>query len=292
MKKISILAAVVLAAIMASCSGSTPKADLKNEMDSLSYALGVSQTRGLKEYLVYQCGVDTAYIEDFVRGLNEGVNAGDDKAKTAYFAGLQIGQRVSQQMVKGINYEIFGEDSTQTISVKNLVAGFVAGTIGKGALMSAEEAEGFVRTALPSVKSREAEKKYAEYKKENEEFIKKIAKKSGIKQIDSTGVYYEVITEGTGDIPTDTSTVEVRYTGTLIDGTQFDSNMEAESPMKIKAGQDVIKGWSKALTNMPAGSTWKVYIPADMAYGENQAGEKIKPFSTLIFTIKLEKIND
>ena len=83
MKKISILAAVVLAAIMASCSGSTPKADLKNEMDSLSYALGVSQTRGLKEYLVYQCGVDTAYIEDFVRGLNEGVNAGDDKAKTA-----------------------------------------------------------------------------------------------------------------------------------------------------------------------------------------------------------------
>ena len=292
MKKISILAAVVLAAIMASCGGSTPKADLKNEMDSLSYAVGITQSQGLKEYLVQRMGVDTAYIDDFIKGLNEGVNAGDDKAKTAYFAGLQIGQQVSQQMVKGINLEIFGEDSTQTISVKNLVAGFVAGTIGKGALMSAEEAEGFVRTALPSVKSREAEKKYAEYKKENEEFMKKIAKKSSIKQIDSTGVYYEVITEGTGDIPTDTSTVEVRYTGTLIDGTQFDSNMEAESPMKIKAGQDVIKGWSKALTNMPAGSTWKVYIPADMAYGENQAGEKIKPFSTLIFTIKLEKIND
>ena len=90
--------------------------------------------------------------------------------------------------------------------------------------------------------------------------MKKIAKKSGIKQIDSTGVYYEVITEGTGDIPTDTSTVEVRYTGTLIDGTQFDSNMEAELPMKIKAGQDVIKGWSKALTNMPAGSTWFISL--------------------------------
>ena len=117
MKKISILAAVVLAAVMASCGNGTPKADLKNEMDSLSYAMGLSQSQGLKEYLVQRMGVDTAYIDDFIKGLNEGANAGDDKAKAAYFAGLQIGQQVSQQMVKGINLEIFGEDSTQTISV-------------------------------------------------------------------------------------------------------------------------------------------------------------------------------
>lgn len=288
MKKISIMAAVVLAAIMASCGNGTPKADLKDEMDSLSYAMGVSQSQGLKEYLVQRMGVDTAYIDDFIKGLNEGANAGDDKAKTAYFAGLQIGQQVSQQMVKGINLEIFGEDSTQTISVKNLMAGFVAGTIGKGALMSVEEAGMFVQTAMPSIKSRETAKRFAEYKKENEDFMKKIAMKKGINQIDTTGVYYEVITEGNGEIPTDTSTVEVRYQGTLIDGTEFDSNMNAEQPMKFVAGQ-VIKGWTYALTHMPAGSTWKVYIPAELAYGENQAGEKIKPFSTLIFTIKLEK---
>lgn len=288
MKKISILAAVVLAAIMASCGGSTPKADLKNEMDSLSYAVGITQSQGLKEYLVQRMGVDTAYIDDFIKGLNEGVNAGDDKAKTAYFAGLQIGQQVSQQMVKGINLEIFGEDSTQTISVKNLMAGFVAGTLGKGALMSVDEAGEFAHTAMQSVKVRETTKKYAEYKKENEDFMKKIAKKAGVKQIDSTGVYYEVITEGTGAVPADTSMVEVRYAGTLIDGTEFDSNMEAEQPMKIQANR-VIPGWTKALTNMPAGSTWKVYIPADMAYGENQMGDKIKPFSALIFTIQLEK---
>ena len=118
--------------------------------------------------------------------------------------------------------------------------------------------------------------------------MKKIAKKAGVKQIDSTGVYYEVITEGTGAVPADTSMVEVRYAGTLIDGTEFDSNMEAEQPMKIQANR-VIPGWTKALTNMPAGSTWKVYIPADMAYRENQMGDKIKPFSALIFTIQLEK---
>ncbi|MBO4661760.1 MAG: FKBP-type peptidyl-prolyl cis-trans isomerase [Bacteroidaceae bacterium] len=288
MKKISILAAVVLAAVMASCGNGTPKADLKNEMDSLSYAMGLSQSQGLKEYLVQRMGVDTAYIDDFIKGLNEGANAGDDKAKAAYFAGLQIGQQVSQQMVKGINLEIFGEDSTQTISVKNLMAGFVAGTIGKGALMDVEEAGAFAQTAMQSVKSRETAKRFAEYKKENEDFMKKIAKKEGIKQIENSGVYYEVITEGNGPVPTDTSMVEVRYTGTLIDGTEFDSNMEAEQPMKIRTGQ-VIPGWTKALTSMPAGSTWKVYIPAELAYRENQAGEKIKPFSALIFTIKLEK---
>ena len=288
MKKISILAAVVLAAVMASCGNGTPKADLKNEMDSLSYAMGLSQSQGLKEYLVQRMGVDTAYIDDFIKGLNEGANAGDDKAKAAYFAGLQIGQQVSQQMVKGINLEIFGEDSTQTISVKNLMAGFVAGTIGKGALMGVEEAGAFAQTAMQSVKSRETAKRFAEYKKENEDFMKKIAKKEGIKQIENSGVYYEVITEGNGPVPTDTSMVEVRYTGTLIDGTEFDSNMEAEQPMKIRTGQ-VIPGWTKALTSMPAGSTWKVYIPAELAYRENQAGEKIKPFSALIFTIKLEK---
>ena len=288
MKKISILAAVVLAAVMASCGNGTPKADLKNEMDSLSYAMGLTQSQGLKEYLVQRMGVDTAYIDDFIKGLNEGANAGDDKAKAAYFAGLQIGQQVSQQMVKGINLEIFGEDSTQTISVKNLMAGFVAGTIGKGALMDVEEAGIFAQTAMQSVKLRETAKRFAEYKKENEDFMKKIAKKAGVSQIDTSGVYYEVITQGDGPVPADTSMVEVRYTGTLIDGTEFDSNMEAEQPMKMQVGR-VIKGWTKALTNMPAGSTWKVYIPADMAYGENQAGDKIKPFSTLIFTIKLEK---
>ena len=290
MKKISIFAAVAMAAVMVSCGGRTPKADLKNDLDSLSYAFGVSQTQGLKDYLSMRMGVDTTeeYMDDFIKGLNEGVNAGDDKAKAAYFAGLQIGQQISQQMVKGINMELFGEDSTQTISVKNLVAGFVAGTIGKGALMSMDEAQQLTRDGMRDIKARETAKKFGDYKKKNEDFMKKIAKKDGVRQIDSTGVFYEVITEGTGAVPADTSMVEVRYAGTLIDGTEFDSNMDAEQPMKFQANQ-VIPGWKEALTHMPAGSTWKVYIPADMAYGENQAGDKIKPFSTLVFTIQLIK---
>ena len=165
MKKISVIAAVALAAIMSSCGNGTPKADLKTDVDTLSYAFGMSQTQGLKEYLVQREGVDTTYINEFIKGLNEGANAGDDKKKTAYYAGLRIGQMISQQWVKGINYEVFGEDSTQTISLKNLLAGFVAGTLEKGGLMSVEEATSTREAMMQSIKAKQMEKLYGENKK-------------------------------------------------------------------------------------------------------------------------------
>ena len=118
MKKISLLAVMAItAATITSCGNSTPKANLKNDVDSLSYAIGMAQTQGLKEYLVERMGVDTTYMDEFIKGLNEGANAGDDKKKAAYYAGIQIGQQISNQMVKGINHEIFGEDSTDRKSV-------------------------------------------------------------------------------------------------------------------------------------------------------------------------------
>ena len=262
MKKISIIAAVVLAAIMASCGNGTPKANLKTDVDTLSYAFGMSQTQGLKDYLAQREGVDTTFMDEFVKGLNDGANAGDDKKKSAYFAGLRIGQMISQQWVKGINYELFGEDSTQTISLNNLLAGFVAGTLG-------------------------TEKKYGDWKAECEEFMKKIGKKDGIKKLDK-GVYYEVITEGTGATPADTSRVKVNYEGKLINDTIFDSSYQRGEPTTFRCNQ-VIPGWTEALTHMPVGSTWMVYIPQEQAYAEREAG-KIKPFSCLIFKIELVDI--
>ena len=91
------------AATFVSCGNSTPKADLKDEVDTLSYAMGMAQTQGLKEYLSDRLQIDTAYMDDFIKGLNDGANAGDDKKKAAYYAGIQIGQQISNQMVKGIN---------------------------------------------------------------------------------------------------------------------------------------------------------------------------------------------
>lgn len=286
MKKLSVIVAAAAALVMASCGNGTPKADMKNDVDSLSYAIGMAQTQGLQDYLVMRMGVDTTYMDEFVKGLNEGVNTGSDKKKQAYYAGLQIGQQVSEQMIKGLNMELFGEDSTQTVSLKNFMAGFVAGTLKKDGKMTMEEATKYAETTMRTVKARQMEKNFGENKKAGEEFLAAKAKEEGVKKIEGTGVLYEVLTEGNGEIPADSSVVKVRYEGSLIDGTVFDGNMDAKEPMSIRC-TNVIQGWTAALTHMPVGSKWKVYIPQEMAYGEREAGDKIKPFSTLVFVIDL-----
>ena len=284
MKKFSILAAIAVAAIMGSCTNSTPTANLKNDIDTLSYAFGIAQTQGLKEYLTMRMDVDTTYIDEFIKGLNEAANAGDNKKKAAYYAGLQIGQQISQQMIKGINYEIFGEDSTQTISLKNFMAGFISGTTGKNALMTIDEASATAQSMMQTVKARVMEEKYGDWKKECEDYMAKIAKKEGIKEL-GDGIYYEVLTEGNGPVPADTCRVSVNYEGKLLNDTIFDSSYERKEPAKFMVKQ-VIPGWQKALTNMPVGSTWMVYIPQEQAYGERDGG-KIPPFSCLIFKIEM-----
>lgn len=290
MKKISIIAAVVLAAIMTSCGNGTPKANMKSDVDSLCYAIGMAQSQGLKDYLVMRMGVDTTYLNEFIKGLNDGANAGDDKKKQAYYAGLQIGQQVSTQMIEGLQHEIYGEDSTQHVSQSNFMAGFVAGTLEDTTLMTMDAANEYAQANMRVIKARQMQAQYGDNKKAGEEFMAEIAKKEGIKQIDTSGVYYEVLTEGNGQIPADTSLVQVKYEGTLIDGTVFDGNMDQEKPMTFRCNQ-VIPGWTMALTHMPAGSKWKVYIPQEMAYGEREAGDKIKPFSTLVFVIDLVSVD-
>ena len=97
-------AMAIVAAGMVSCGKSTPQANLKSDVDTLSYAIGMAQTQGLKEYLVERMDVDTTYMKEFIKGLNEGANAGDDKKKAAYYAGIQIGQQISNIMMKNINH--------------------------------------------------------------------------------------------------------------------------------------------------------------------------------------------
>ena len=276
MKKFGFICAAVLAALMSSCGNGTPTADMKSDLDSLSYAVGMAQTQGLKEYLVQRMGVDTVYINEFIKGLNEGANAGDDKKNTAYYAGIQIGQQISQQMVTGLNNELFGEDSTKTISLKNFMAGFVAGTTGKGGLMSVEDAGKMAQAKMQVIKAQHMEEVYGPNKKACEEFMAKIAKKEGIKKLEN-GVFYEVLVEGKGEIPADTSRVKVNYEGKLINDSIFDSSYERNEPTTFRCNQ-VIPGWTNALTHMPVGSTWMVYIPQDQAYADRKAG-MIDPYS-------------
>ena len=290
MKKFTFAAlAAVSAVMMFACGNGTPKANLKSDVDTVSYAIGMAQTQGLKEYLVGRLGVDTAYMDDFIKGLNEGANAGDDKKKAAYYAGIQIGQQISNQMVKGINHELFGEDSTKTISLKNFMAGFIAGTVGKGGLMTVDSAAQVAQEMMRAIKAKNLEKEFGGNKAEGEKFLAENGKKEGVKLLPS-GVQYKVIKEGTGAMPKDTSMVKVHYEGKTIDGKVFDSSYKRNEPADFRANQ-VIKGWTDALVHMPAGSIWEVYIPQELAYGERQQGTDIKPFSTLIFKIELLEVD-
>ena len=286
MKKVSIFMAIAAAASLASCTAQAPKANLKTDIDSLSYSIGMAQTQGLKGYLTGRLDVDTAYMAEFIKGLNEGANK-TSKKDIAYMAGLQIGQQISNQMMKGINQELFAGDSTKTISKDNFLAGFIAGTLEKGGVMTMEAAQEYTRTAMETIKAKAMEEKYADNKAAGEKFLAENKAKEGVKTTES-GLQYKVITEGKGEIPADTCKVKVNYKGTLIDGTEFDSSYKRNEPSTFRANQ-VIKGWTEALTMMPVGSKWELYIPQDLAYGSRDQGQ-IKPFSTLVFEVELLSI--
>ena len=287
MKKLMFVAAMAMsAAIFTGCGNSTPKANLKSDVDTLSYVFGMARTQGLKEYLS-QTGVDTTYMADFIKGLNEGANSGDDKKKAAYYAGIQIGQQIANQWVSGMNRELFGDDSTKTISLKNLMAGFVSGIKANG-LMTVDSANVIAQSLMQTIKAKELEKTYGSNKEAGEKFLAANAKKDGVKTLPS-GVQYKVIKEGNGAIPADTSLVKVHYEGKTVEGKVFDSSYERGEPINLRCNQ-TIKGWTDAMVHMPAGSVWEVYSPQDLAYGEREQGD-IKPFSALIFKIELLEVN-
>jgi FKBP-type peptidyl-prolyl cis-trans isomerase FklB len=118
-----------------------------------------------------------------------------------------------------------------------------------------------------------------------EAFLAENAKKAGV-TVTASGLQYEVVTQGTGAIPTATSKVKTHYHGTLIDGTVFDSSVNRGQPIDFPVN-GVIAGWTEALQLMPVGSKYRLYIPHNLAYGERGAGASIKPYSALIFDVEL-----
>lgn len=283
MKKLSILMVIAVAVGMASCTAQ-PKANLKTDIDSLAYATGMARTEGLQMYLNQQLGIDSTQMGEFMKGFYEGMTY--DKDGVAYAEGIRIGQMVSNGWVEGMNKELFGEESTQTISKDNLLAGFIDGVKGKGT-MSMTEAQAYVQEVMSKVKEKSLLEIHGANKEAGEKFLAENKEKEGV-QVTESGLQYKVITEGKGAIPTATDRVKVHYKGTLIDGTEFDSSYKRNEPATFAANQ-VIKGWTEALTMMPMGSKWELYIPQDLAYGSKDQGQ-IKPFSTLIFEVELISI--
>jgi len=256
---------------------------IKNQMDSLAYTMGMAQTQGLRDYLTGKMEMDTAYFDDFIRGLKE-VATSTDKKQNAYHLGILIGQQLNSQMLKGVNEEIFGKETTQSIDKDLYLEGFIAGTMGKGGIISVDAAQKYVQENMEKIKDKNLEQQYGANKEAGIKFLAENKTKEGVVTT-ASGLQYKIITKGTGEIPTADSKVKVHYKGTLLDGTEFDSSYKRNEPATFGAGQ-VIKGWTEALTLMPVGSKWELYIPYDLAYGSRDAGP-IKPFSTLIFEVEL-----
>lgn len=293
MKKVAFIMAIAAAAGMASCTAQTSK-ESSAEIDSLSYAIGMARTNGLEQYLMQQFGIDSTQTATFLRGFKKGAReiSEDD---VAYVAGMQIGQMVSKNWLEAYNKELFAGDSTQTINRDRMVDGFIAGVAGEHGEMEMAMAEGYVRTHMESVKEKSIEKMYGDNKAAGEKFLAENKVKEGVVTTES-GLQYKIITKGTGEIPEANSQVEVNYRGTLIDGTEFDSSYNRKDkdgnpqPATFRANQ-VIKGWGEALTMMPVGSKWEIYVPSDLAYGSRlNPGSKIEPYSVLIFEVELVSI--
>ena len=286
MKKIVLFAAIAAAVGFASCTAQAPKANLKNEVDTLSYMMGVNNTQGLNDFLVGRMGVDLNDMDAFLEGFIEASTKTTKKDK-AYMAGLQIGQQVSVDMFDGINQQIFGNDSVQSLSKADFLAGFIAAVKGNAAF-SLDSARVYVEKHADAIKAKALESRYGENKAAGEAFLAENAKKEGVITT-ASGLQYKVIKAGKGEIPTKESTVKVNYKGTLIDGTEFDSSYKRNEPTTFRADR-VIKGWTEALTMMPVGSKWELYIPQELAYGARETGGEIKPFSTLIFEVELLEV--
>lgn len=285
MKKLSILIVATVAASLVSCTAQGPKPTLKTDIDSLSYTLGMSRSEGLEGYLAQQ-GIDLpAHKAEFLKGVLEGINKTSDK-DAAYLAGIQIGQVVGKHWTPQLNQEIFGNDSTKTVNKDDMIAGFMAGVKNDTTKikMSLQEANAYSRATIEAIKEKDLTEKFAENKEAGEAFLAENKEKAGVVTTES-GLQYKVITAGKGKVPTADSKVKVHYKGTLIDGTEFDSSYKRNEPTSFRADQ-VIKGWTEALTLMPVGSKWELYIPQDLAYGARQSGQ-IPPFSTLVFEVEL-----
>ena len=132
------------------------------------------------------------------------------------------------------------------------------------------------------------EKLYGPNREAGRKFLEENAKRDSVVTLPS-GLQYQVLVKGEGEVPQATDRVKVNYEGRLIDGTVFDASSRHGSEPAEFTPQQVIKGWTEALTMMPVGSKWRLFIPSDLAYGDRDSGQ-IKPFSTLIFDVELVEI--
>lgn len=258
---------------------------LNNSSDSVSYAGGMAITNGLLPYLQQQ-GVDTAYMADFIQGFKEMLKSGNDPKKAAYVMGMDIAKQLSMTILPNITKEF--TDTPDSIVKEKLIQGFSAALESDSTLFTQKDAEEYFRTKQQLNKEAKQEKLYGANREAGRKFLEENAKNDSVVTLPS-GLQYQVLVKGEGEVPQATDRVKVNYEGRLIDGTVFDASARHGGEPAEFTPQQVIAGWTEALTMMPVGSKWRLFIPSDLAYGDRDQGQ-IKPYSTLIFDVELVEI--
>ena len=274
------MAAGCVAFGLTSCD-SKAGANLKTDVDSVSYAYGVlngtDMAEGIKQY------PKKIEASELIKGIAQTLNS--DSTKMSYELGMNIGVNLKQQ------FEQMGQQGIE-INKATFLAALSKSIKGDSTILSRSQAEQVYQAFMTSfqekkmkaeeariAESPEAKKNAAEGKK----FLEEKSKEAGVQKT-ASGLLYKVIKEGKGEKPTATSNVKINYKGTLIDGKQFDANKNTT----MNVGQ-VVPGFREALMLMTPGSTYQVYIPAELGYGLRQTGS-IPVNSTLIFDIDLLEV--
>lgn len=299
---------------------------IKSEADTISYAYGAAIVEGLPAYLTqlgvlvdaeaikaeYASRIEAELdktkktklekeslakvdsvtkandknINDFIAGFKKTMT--DNTTSKSFQTGITVAGQVSGSL-DNFSKEIIGNE--KAFNRDAFIYAFVAALKKDKPLVNIENPQALIQEKAQLAQQRkeieEGEKlqiQFSDKIAENTKFMAENKTKPGVVTL-ASGLQYKVITEGTGAKPTATDVVKVHYKGTLLDGTPFDSSYDRGEPATFSVGQ-VIKGWTEALTLMPVGSKWILYIPYDLAYGARDQGT-IKPFSNLIFEVEL-----
>ncbi|EPW7223534.1 FKBP-type peptidyl-prolyl cis-trans isomerase [Proteus mirabilis] len=196
------------------------------------------------------------------------------ESQASYGIGLQVGQQLTESGLQGLEPAA-------------LLAGLTDALEGNTPSVPVETLHNALRTMHERAEAVRQERQAA-LAEAGKVFLAENVKKEGV-QVTESGLQYKVLKAGDGAIPARTDHVRVHYTGRLIDGTVFDSSLQRGQPAEFLVN-GVIAGWIEALTLMPVGSKWELYIPYQLAYGERGAGAAIPPFATLVFEVELLEI--
>ncbi|OOF26875.1 peptidylprolyl isomerase [Salinivibrio proteolyticus] len=191
--------------------------------------------------------------------------------KASYGIGLQMGQQLAGSGLEGL----------QVDAIAKGISTALAGEMPEIEIDDINNALRELHTKAEEVRQEAAKAQAAE----GDAFLADNAKRDEV-TVTESGLQYEVLVKGDGEIPTSDKQVRVHYHGQLIDGSVFDSSVTRGEPVEFPV-TGVIKGWVEALQMMPVGSKWKLYIPQDLAYGERGAGAAIPPFAALVFEVEL-----